>query len=65
MFGLQRKDRLTSKVKAGYLAPYDTFKNRIGNLRFVQDIPLESSDQSYSVLRNIEKWALANEAIQA
>ena len=54
-FGIKHKDVLTEQVRAGYLLPYNTFKNRIGNLRFVQDIPMNSSVQSYSVLENIEK----------
>ena len=54
-FGIKHKDVLTEQVRAGYLLPYNTFKNRIGNLRFVQDIPMDSSVQSYSVLENIEK----------
>ena len=54
-FGIKHKDILTQQVRAGYLSPYNTFKNRIGNLRFVQDIPIDSSVQSYSVLENIEK----------
>jgi len=54
-FGIKHKNVLTEQVRAGYLLPYNTFKNRIGNLRFVQDIPMNSSVQSYSVLENIEK----------
>ena len=54
-FGIKHKNILTEQVRAGYLFPYNTFKNRIGNLRFVQDIPIDSSVQSYSVLENIEK----------
>lgn len=54
-FGIKHKDILTEQVRSGYLSPYNTFKNRIGNLRFVQDIPIDSSVQSYSVLENIEK----------
>ena len=54
-FGIKHKGVLTEQVRAGYLLPYNTFKNRIGNLRFVQDIPMNSSVQSYSVLENIEK----------
>jgi cis-3-alkyl-4-acyloxetan-2-one decarboxylase len=54
-FGIKRKKRLAINVRAGYLAPYDTFKNRIGNLKFVQDIPMEERVASYSVIQNIEK----------
>ena len=53
-FGLKRNKRLATNVRAGYLAPYDTFKNRIANLMFVQDIPMEARVPSYSVVQNIE-----------
>jgi haloalkane dehalogenase len=53
-FGLKRRKRLTQNVRAGYLAPYDTFENRIANLKFVQDIPIEQTVPSYSVMKYIE-----------
>ena len=54
-FGLKRRKRLTKNVRAGYLAPYDTFENRIANLKFVQDIPMEQAVPSYSVIQYIER----------
>ena len=54
-FGLKRRKRLTQNVRAGYLAPYDTFENRIANLKFVQDIPMEQAVPSYSVIQYIER----------
>ena len=54
-FGLKRRKRLTQNVRAGYLAPYDTFENRIANLKFVQDIPMEQGVPSYSVIQYIER----------
>ena len=54
IFGVKRRERMTGKVRAGYLAPYDTYKNRIANLRFVQDIPMTPDIPSYSVVQNIE-----------
>ena len=53
-FGLKRKKRLTQNVRAGYLAPYDTFENRIANLKFVEDIPMDTTVPSYSVIQYIE-----------
>ena len=53
-FGLKRRKRLTQNVMEGYLAPYDTFENRIANLKFVQDIPMEQTVPSYSVMQYIE-----------
>ena len=45
---------MSKEVRAGYLAPYDTWKNRIGTLRFVQDIPLTPRDSSYALVSQIE-----------
>ena len=53
-FGLKRQKRLTQNVRAGYLAPYDTFENRIANLKFVEDIPMDTTVPSYSVIQYIE-----------
>jgi len=53
-FGLKRRERLTQNVRAGYLAPYDSFENRIANLKFVQDIPMKQIVPSYSVMQYIE-----------
>ncbi len=37
-------------LRHAYLAPYDSWKNRIAVLRFVEDIPLAPSDPSYATL---------------
>ena len=49
------KERLTAKVREGYLAPYNTYHNRIGILRFIQDIPMNSRVPSYSVVKSIQE----------
>lgn len=49
-----RPDRLTPGVRAGYLAPYRTYADRIAHLRFVEDIPVDAGHPSYPVLRAIE-----------
>ena len=49
-----KRTQLSAAVRAGYLAPYDTWKNRIGTLRFVQDIPLSPRDPSYALVSQIE-----------
>ena len=41
-------------VRAGYLAPYDSWANRIAVHRFVQDIPLRPGDRAYDLLREVE-----------
>ena len=51
----KNKERMTDEVRAGYLAPYNNYANRIGTLRFVQDIPMSSDALSYSVVKNIEE----------
>jgi haloalkane dehalogenase len=47
--GCKRK-RMPSAVRAAYLAPYDSWANRIAVHRFVQDIPLRSGDRSYDLV---------------
>ena len=51
----KNRDRMKDEVKAGYLAPYNNYSNRIGNLRFVQDIPMSSVHPSYSLVKEIEE----------
>jgi pimeloyl-ACP methyl ester carboxylesterase len=47
-------ERLTPAVRAGYLAPYDSWQNRIAILRFVRDIPFERDHPSRQTLEQIE-----------
>jgi haloalkane dehalogenase len=44
---------LPPEVRAGYLAPYDSWANRIGVLRFVQDIPIRPGDRAYGLVRSV------------
>lgn len=46
---------MTSEVQSGYLAPYDSWRNRQGVYRFVQDIPLYPTHPSYDTLKQIEE----------
>lgn len=46
---------LDSKVKAGLIFPYDSYRNRIATLRFVQDIPLKPQHPTWQVLTSIQK----------
>ncbi|MGP0564719.1 MULTISPECIES: alpha/beta fold hydrolase [unclassified Nitrospina] len=50
----RQRHRLTPEVRKGYLAPYNSPENRIANLRFVHDIPMDPSVPSYSVVEHIE-----------
>jgi haloalkane dehalogenase len=48
------RDRLNDAVRAGYLAPYNSWSHRLATLRFVQDIPMRSTHRSYAMLEEIE-----------
>ncbi len=41
---------LSPQARAGYLAPYNSWRNRVAVLRFVQDIPLRPGDASYGLV---------------
>jgi haloalkane dehalogenase len=45
---------LDPAVRAAYAAPYDSWKNRIATLRFVQDIPLCPGDRAYDAVSEVE-----------
>ena len=46
---------LSDEVRQAYLAPYDSWANRVAVLRFVQDIPLQEGDSSYARVSEVEK----------
>jgi len=50
----ERPERMTPAVRAGYLAPYDSWRNREAIYRFVMDIPLRPSHPSHATLTAIE-----------
>jgi haloalkane dehalogenase len=45
---------LRPEVRAGLLAPYNTWRNRLATLKFVQDIPLSSVDPSYAIAAQVD-----------
>jgi haloalkane dehalogenase len=51
---VRRHERMTGPVRAGLLAPYDSWENRAAVYRFVLDIPLKPAHPSYGTLRRIE-----------
>jgi haloalkane dehalogenase len=51
---VMHRDRLSDAVRAGYLAPYDSWSHRVANLKFVQDIPMRPSHPTYAMLEEIE-----------
>ena len=52
---VEKPERMTPAVCAGYLAPYDSWSHRIAVHRFVQDIPLRPSHPSYARLVRVEE----------
>ena len=51
---VHRRERITASVRAGLLAPYDSWQNRTAIHRFVLDIPLHANHPSYPTLARIE-----------
>ncbi|MFG0334484.1 MAG: alpha/beta fold hydrolase [Maioricimonas sp. JB049] len=51
---VSHRERMTPAVRAGYLAPYDSWAHRVAVHRFVQDIPLRPGHPSYETLVGIE-----------
>lgn len=51
---VRRHERMTAAVRAGFLAPYGSWHDRIAILRFVQDIPMSPAHPSYETLVKIE-----------
>ena len=47
-FGVER--RMPREVRRAYVAPYDSWKNRIATVRFMQDIPLSPADRAWPLL---------------
>lgn len=53
--GCRHRERMTEEVRAGYLFPYDSYANRVAVLRFVEDIPVDSTHPTFAVLQSIER----------
>ncbi len=51
----KRRERMTADVRAGYLAPYDTWAHRRAVLAFVRDIPTSPAQDSYAVIDEIQR----------
>ncbi|PID56461.1 alpha/beta hydrolase [candidate division KSB3 bacterium] len=54
-FATSQPQRFTPQVKSGYLAPYNSWKNRIAVHRFVKDIPMNARHPSWGTLKRIEQ----------
>ena len=48
-------ERMTPAIKAGYVAPYDSWAHRVAVHEFVKDIPLTPSHRSYQRLVEVEQ----------
>jgi haloalkane dehalogenase len=48
-------ERMLPAVRAGYLAPYRTWRDRVAVLRFIEDIPLSASHPSYPTIVAVEE----------
>ncbi len=47
--------KMQKEVAGAFLLPYNSWRNRIATLRFVQDIPLSANDPSWQTLKEIEQ----------
>ncbi|WP_052093928.1 alpha/beta fold hydrolase [Colwellia psychrerythraea] len=50
--GVKRKP-MAKDIRQAYVAPFNSWNNRISTLRFIQDIPLKPSDRNYSLVTEI------------
>ncbi len=50
-----KRQPMDKAIRKAYVAPFNSWKNRISTLRFVQDIPLFKNDKSYPLVSDIEK----------
>jgi pimeloyl-ACP methyl ester carboxylesterase len=50
-----KQNPMPGALRAAYQAPYDSWDNRIATLRFVQDIPLTPSDESYETVNHVQE----------
>lgn len=52
--GVVHRNRMTPAVRAGYLAPYNSWRNRIAIYRFVQDIPVSADHPTRATVDAID-----------
>lgn len=52
---VEQGQRMTPAVRAGLLAPYDSWAHRIAILRFVQDIPTSPRQRTWQTLADLER----------
>jgi haloalkane dehalogenase len=63
---VNQPERMTAAVRAGLLAPYDSWEHRVAVERFVADIPASPRHPTWQVLADIERGlpSLANRPVQ-
>lgn len=49
-----KRNPMTPEIRKMYRSPYDTWKNRLATLRFVEDIPLRAGDPGYEEVVRVE-----------
>jgi pimeloyl-ACP methyl ester carboxylesterase len=49
-----KKDALSDAVRAGFTAPYQTARDRLATLRFVEDVPLDPSHPTWNVVAKVD-----------
>jgi len=54
LFATSQRRRFNNGVRAGYMAPYNNWHNRIAVLRFVKDIPMEAHHPTRATIDRIE-----------
>ncbi|WP_019027469.1 alpha/beta fold hydrolase [Colwellia piezophila] len=50
--GVKRK-AMDKEIRQAYVAPFNSWNNRISTLRFIQDIPLKPGDRNYQLVTDI------------
>ncbi len=48
------RKKMSKELRDAYCAPYNSWKNRIATLRFVQDIPLKKGEPSYDFITEVQ-----------
>ncbi len=63
---VHKRERMTPEVRAGLLAPYDSWEHRVAIDRFVADIPVTPRHPTWQVLEEIERGlgSLADRPVQ-
>ncbi|WP_228853311.1 alpha/beta fold hydrolase [Aegicerativicinus sediminis] len=51
--GVKRK-KMSREVRRGYTAPYNSWKNRIGVMQFIKNIPVKLSDSGYGYIEDVQ-----------